>query len=254
MDAARRKRYARHSVKPEKCERSGSYTVRLTFQLHSLKPQGLRGAAASSLIKNLLFAWKHSHYNPHLLGVFISSLSVAVQAQTHHIESPPFLPPPALWGLWLIVFDGVCAWKKKKQQPCACTNHYVSERLEIQGQVIWQSPIKAAEDTQTKCHHVGSSYSSVSFEWSCLDHFMPCMLGDFEGIGWLKNLAWCDVAWNLTLHTHFVVVDSLDCIACHMTSNHTFSRLVDALSYFKKVSAAILELSGNLVWRYCIHL
>lgn len=71
MDAALRKQYARLSVKPEKPEHRSRRTVRLTFLLDSLKPWGLRGAAASSLIKNLRYLPGHTATKILIYWVFL---------------------------------------------------------------------------------------------------------------------------------------------------------------------------------------
>lgn len=214
MDAARRKQYAKHSVKPEKRQHSVRHSVRLTFQLDSLKPEGLRGAAASSLIKNLCYLPRHSHWSPHLLAVFISSLSVAVQAQTHHIESPPFLPPPALWGLWLIAFDGVCAWKKKKET----TSLLVHKSLRF-----WETgDPRTVNLTITDQSHRGHT-NSVSPCWlsilfcqlwiKLLGSFYALHVGTLWWQWWLNNLAWFDVVEKLKSHSF----DTFPIACCGLT-------------------------------------
>lgn len=79
---------------PEERQRASRCAARLTFQPDSLAAfrdsGGGRGlAAAGSLIKNLRYLPAHTATETLIDWLlFVFALSVAVQAPTHHIESP----------------------------------------------------------------------------------------------------------------------------------------------------------------------
>lgn len=78
---------------PEERQRASRCTARLTFQpdpFAAFRDSGGGGlAAAGSLIKNLRYLPAHTATETLIDWLlFASALSVAVQAPTHHIESP----------------------------------------------------------------------------------------------------------------------------------------------------------------------